>query len=340
VGEKGRRPIPFIGGDYATEAEILASAQEYFLCVVQGHTPAPLVSLRYQILPKYRAAFEVEKSYGRSETDIKKLAVHAVANVVLSGEFGSLQMSRAFPDLKESPPLSECAADLINWSKHFNLTGKRATVETPVLLDVHATLIDCSWTIIAAIQTILHWHFAPAGWLFERRNPPSWRPPLVLFKRYPKAIEPLAPIELKRPLVWEAMTPEYKYAGSPEYLGEVDEPSWPYRLETESQFRQRAQAAFDRWLEFYVTNQKKGAAARGLLEVPKPIDLTHFLWAARYQVDNLSASIIARDVKVEEGTVDKAVKRILDLIHLERRPGKRGPKRPSQRSVQRKPRQG
>jgi hypothetical protein len=279
VEEKRQRSIyvPRITGEFATEDQILARAQEYFLIVVQKVTPGPLYALRERVLPRYREAFYFEKGRGQSDHEIQALSVRGMIDVVLSDEIADLKSLPAFQaEWATSQRMYDASAELVAWCKRFNLTGRREDLTEPADPSVlRSRRRDAIWPLVAALETILHWHFAPAGRLWERQNPPSWRPPERLFREAPFPLETLPPIRLKSVAVWQPTTAKDSaevnalhedarqrlleaYSGDgvdcsaaatqivedlrlkmkryPE-TSVIDTPDWAIQLETEAQFR-------------------------------------------------------------------------------------------------------
>jgi hypothetical protein len=112
---------------------------------------------------------------------------------------------------------------------------------------------------------------------------------------------------------------------------EIDTPDWLITQETENEFCGRMHQSLDRWLGPHIEKRWELARSTGLVEVPGPREDIHFEWAAKYQVEEMSASLIVKECKkkgihISESGVEDAVKRVLDTIRLARRPGKRGAK--------------
>jgi len=322
-GAKGRSPIPFIFADYARADEIQVRAQEFFLCVVHDATPAPLYSLRDKVLPKYREAFEFEAGRGRTEVDTKKYACEALVDVTLGDEMEGLNALPEFQAIRASAPLLyEATDELVSWSKQFNLRGRHpAAGESADSDSVKSARQAAMWPVIAALETVVEWHFGPASWLRSATNPPWWRPPLSLFKGFPKEIETLPAIKLRAPV---CVFPRSNAPGAD--VG-VDQAAWYVGLEPEKQFRTRAQACFELWLDQYIGAKKVLAREAGLVEVPGKRALDHFYWAANYQIEGKYMSTIAKQHNVSEEAAEDAVDNVLDLINLAKRPGRRGRQR-------------
>jgi hypothetical protein len=371
VSKKRRVYIPEITGAYATEEQILSRAREYFLIMVQTHTPKPLVALRNEVFPKYRSAFKAQELQGKSKAEITALAARAFIDAVLGDETESLTVSTEFKHAQEATHgLYEASKALIDWSRTFNLRGKQIKIDQdadPPVVD--AARKDQLWPLHAALGTIFHWHFAPAGWLSEKRTPPQWRPPLHLFKDSPVAFETLPPIQLRSIAPWQpenaeeraavtalredaerrvievyrsgAADPAAKVTEIANHLRrqmasypketEIDTPDWVVTRETEHEFRRRVHQSLDRWLGPHIEKRRECARSLGLIEVPGPREDMHFEWAAKYQVEWMSASRIVEEcrkkgIHISDSGVEDAVQRVLNTIRLERRPGKRGAK--------------
>lgn len=336
MGQKRRIYVPEITGAYATEDQILSRAREYFLIMVQMHTPKPLIALRDDVLPRYRAAFRIQEQR-KSQSKIQELSCQALVDVMLASEVAGVRSLKEFQRArKASPSLYAASSALIDWSKQYNLSGKRAeldqTADPAVLKSARK---DAVWPLVVGLETIVHWHFAPAGWLSERRNPPSWRPPIHLFKDAPLPSNTLPPIQLKSLVAWRPTTDEecaevnaaqekarqqvleaYRISTSdcsaqvtkiaddfrswmkryPEVL-EIDAPDWSIQVETEAQFRRRMHDGLNEWLQGHITERRNYARSLGLVEVPGPRNPEHFEWAAQYQVGGKSASVIVNEFR-------------------------------------------
>ena len=110
--------IPSITGDYASKDLILARAREFFLTVIQTVKPKPLFALRDDVLPKYEAAFDFEKSQGCSELELRKLSCQALADMVLRDELEGLESLSEFQvACADFRRLYDASAALIAWSK-------------------------------------------------------------------------------------------------------------------------------------------------------------------------------------------------------------------------------
>ncbi|MBZ5623503.1 MAG: hypothetical protein LAQ69_32995 [Acidobacteriia bacterium] len=107
----------------------------------------------------------------------------------------------------------------------------------------------------------------------------------------------------------------------------TEQASWDAEFEPEEQFRSRIRYLFELWLNRYVESKKVAARDAGLVEVPGKRELDHFCWTARYQIDQAYISTIARENNKTEKAVEQAIEHVLELISLEKRPGRRGPPR-------------
>ena len=75
-----RNYVPGLGGEYFSQDEIRSCAREHFLWAVTAVTPAPLCSLRDEILPKFQAAFEIEKRRLNSFVGVKEVSLQALVD--------------------------------------------------------------------------------------------------------------------------------------------------------------------------------------------------------------------------------------------------------------------
>jgi hypothetical protein len=320
VKKTDRTFIPWLPGDHLLPDEIRRRSQEFFLISIWNVTPTPLYSLRDDIFDKYRMGFAFEQKRGRENDEIRRIACDAIVDLLWRARIEGVESHPQFQAaVKKHRLLYEAAAALIDWSTRFNLRGKRPE-PSDIASDAPATsTTKYNWPLVAAVETIFWWYFQPAGWLFTARNPPSWRPPS--FDLRPPKPEILPPIPL-RSIVFDPPTKATK---------EIDTPGWYIELEPECSFRDRIMKDFKRWLDTYVSSRRQSAQSAGLVPGPGKRDLQHFIWAAKYQVGGLSYTEIAKEHKkrgthVTDDAVENAVKKLLDLIHLERRPPRRGPK--------------
>ncbi len=128
--KSGRTYIPALTGDYVSEDHLKSWAREFFLNTVWNCAPAPLYSLRDEILPRYSDAFEVEETRGHSFPEIKEIAVDAFADVVIVDGLRIPRSCSEYQALRaSSPAMYEAAERLLKWSKRFNLTGTRVEID-------------------------------------------------------------------------------------------------------------------------------------------------------------------------------------------------------------------
>jgi hypothetical protein len=211
AGQRRRVYVPEITGEYAEEDQILSRAREYFLLMVQMHTPKPLYALRDAVFPKYRSAFGAQERRGKPRTEIQALSCQALVHVVIADEIAGVRSLKEFRQArKASPALYTASAALIDWSKQHNLIGKRIEIDPsadPKVIQSART--NAIWPLLVALETILHWHFAPEGWLrWARPGPPHWRAPIQFYKEAPVPSGTLPPIQLKSFVPWRPTTVE------------------------------------------------------------------------------------------------------------------------------------
>jgi len=317
VMENARIHIPLLEGEYNPPWKIRSLAQILFLDVVTTVTPGPLYALREEILPKYREAFQLEKRRGRSDVEVSSLSSAAVVDRLYQRALKSLKLPPEVQSaMKAHRLLYDAGEALIAWSEAFNLRGKRCGADLTDHADrPGATLQHRGWPIVAALQTILFWHFHPVGWIWERRDPPRWCPPVFTLHEPPLDPEALPPVEL----FVTVQAPDGKESRK------IGVPGWCVGLETEKQFRQRVGEAFGRWMDNYIAGRRESARAAGLEETPSKQKLPlHFSWAAKYQIDKISPSKLAREYRVATDTVKAGIQGALELLNLERRPPQRG----------------
>lgn len=242
----------------------------------------------------------------------------------------------------------------IGWSKTFNLRGKQNKIDKAADQSVvRSARADAIWPLLAALETILHWHFAPAGWLWERRDPPQWRPPVHLFKNPPGVFETMPPIQLTSIAAWQPANAEQRAAiiavheeaerrfievyssGAADpaarltdiannlrrqmetypKTAEINALDWHVGVETEPDFRKRIQGSFDNWLDRHVSERRASARSLGLTQVTDPPDAHHFEWAAKHQVEKMSAKRIAdpcfKDLRLTPSGTSKAIEMVL-----------------------------
>jgi hypothetical protein len=311
-----RTYIPAIMGEYLSEDQVRTRAQEFFLITVWNVAPTALRSLRDDVLPKYRLAFPDQED--RSPNDeIRKRACEAIVDLVWKDKVGNKKLPAEYhAAVAANPLLYGSGAALIAWSKQFNLTGKWSNLDSVTDRDLlTSTFTDDFWPLVAAVETIFWWHFAPAGWLHERGDRPSWRPKLS--NQFPKEPEVLPEIRLT--------TENYDVRSKASIS--VESPGWYIQVESESNFRTRMLKDFKRWLDSHIDDRKEAARKAGWVKGPGRRELSHFSWAVRFQVGKESAAQIARECNRSEEAVDDGVETVLAMIHLDRRPGLKGPKR-------------
>lgn len=318
MNENVRVRIPLLDGEFSTSARIRSHAQIFFLDIVTKVAPSPLYSLRDEILPKYHAAFDFEKSRDQSDIEIGKLATGALVDLFYSQELAVTEPPREVVDRKnEHPLIYDAGAALLEWSDRFNLKGTPyLTGSTDDADGPESSSKQRCWPVIVALKTILFWEFHPMGFRWTRPDPPRWCPALLTLEKPPEGPpEMLPPIQLQTIL----QNPDGK--GS----RETDAPGWYLELETEPQFRKRMKKSFGRWMNDHVANRRRSAYAAGLEETPgKQKLLLHFTWTAKFQINKTSPTELARESRVDTDTVDTGIKGALDLIGLERRPPQRG----------------
>lgn len=317
VNENARIRIPLLDGEFGTLARIRAHAQILFLDIITRVTPAPLHSLRDEILPKYREAFDSEKRRSRSGIEIGKLATDAMVDLLYIQELAVKEFPRELVDLmNEHPLIYDAGAALLNWSDRFSLRGtsylrgRADDADGP-----ESSLKQRCWPVIKALQTIMFWHFHTKGSRWSRPDPPRWCPPVLTLEE-PPALTPecLPPIRLH--VIGQD-------PGSKD--SRVIAPGWYVEWETEQQFRRRMEESFSRWLDGHVADRRQSAYAAGLDEIPgKQKLLLHFTWAAKFQIEKVSPPKLAREWRVTKDTVDAGIDGALDLIGIERRPPQRG----------------
>jgi hypothetical protein len=332
VGKAVRHYIPGLQGEYFSDDEIRLRAREHFLWAIAMVTPRPLHSLRDEILPKYRAAFEFEQRRGKTFLQVKQLSVQALVDVVLQEEIVQLKSLPAYRKVRDSfRSLYEATDELIDWSKSYHLTGKRLPREKVEPGKLGSARVDSVWPLIAAMETILQWHFSPAGVLQTLKKVPLWRP-----KPFdtPKNPGPLPAIRLttiyqdpRASIPNDYLTTFFPDGVTVEPPRVVDTPAWHAGLEPIPEFRRRVTQDFKRWLDHYIAVQGESARLTGLSKGPGKRNLVHFIWTAMYQIDELPATKIVnafKDNNVTAFAVEKAVATILDVIRLEPRPARPG----------------
>ena len=315
-------------GDYRDDYSIRDQAQIHFLWTIQRLTPAPLYSLRDEVFPKYQSALDIERAKGRTNKELHQLIGDALTLVSARNYNEALKCwaERSVP--RELPGLmQEATENLLDWSKRFNLIGKRATVseedtdpafwEVACVNDWKASL----WPIIAAIDTIWIWYAGPRGKVRMLAEPPEWNRPFTLkgFVRGPQSLPPIQLIHAL-PVKTNAILLDDSEASR-----EGNEVAWYVDMEPEKRFRDRAKKSFQRWLDVYMAEQIKSAKRSGLVRAPVKYRLEHYEWAALYQVNRDSVAKIAKAFQRNNVTTDgvrDAIKRVLHQIQLQKRPGR------------------
>lgn len=299
-------------GDYGDDYSIRDQAQIQFLWTIQRCTPAPLYSLRDDVFPNYKAALDSERGRGRTNKELYQLIGDALTLVSAPNDSETLKCWAERSAPRELPALMRAATEnLLDWSKKFNLIGKRTQVSEedtdPAFWEVacvnnwKASL----WPIIAAIDTIWVWYAGPRGKIRMLAEPPEWNRPVTLkgLVRGPQALPPI------------------RLTGASRVGNEV---AWYVDMEPEKRFRDRAKKSFQRWLDEYVDEQIKSAKRSGLVKAPVKYRLEHYEWAASYQVNRDSVAKIAKAYHRNNITTDgvrDGIKRVLQQIRLQGRPG-------------------
>jgi hypothetical protein len=299
VKSTGRTYIPVLKGEFLTKDEIQFWAQEFFLSVVSQVTPDPLYFLDKEVLPKYAAAFKLERRLGKTGLDLFGLSLEALVEVALRNE--------AISTATKSSPLHHVARELVAWGERFNLKGARGVAGDATK---ESNISNRLWPLVAALETIHHWALTRDIVPMFRHKP----------YEFPSEKVALPPIQLRT----------NHHDGRK--MVEIDTPGWYVSVERESNFRRRVSADFKRWLDTYVTRRKESTRTAGLLKAPGKRDLQHFIWTAKYQIGGIPASNIAKEYGVTPEAARSGIEDILNLIGLEPRPGRTGPKRKKHRS--------
>jgi hypothetical protein len=331
VKSKGRHYIPGLNGAFFSESEIRARARENFLWAITIMTPAPLYSLRDDVLPAFQAAFELEAGRGKSSNEIKELSAIALLDVTFPHENADLRALPEYQAFRDSSLLIYRAIEeLMAWTRRFNLEGRRAKLSPNASPEaVGLARMDSVWPLVVALETILGWHFLAGRAIETLGGIPifrSWNPPV-------KPMDNLEPIQLRtvvhdtRASIPREMLDRLVPDGPPiEPPKEVNTPAWQVEWEPEGSFRARALKDFQTWLNGYVADRKRSAQSTGLVKGPGKRDLSHFVWAAKCQVERVPLPQLANKYNVSPETMVDGVRSILNLIRLSRRPSLRGPK--------------
>ncbi len=326
----GRTYIPALTGEYVSEDALRSWAREFFLNAIWSSAPAPLYSLRNDILPRYSDAFEVEEIRGHSFPEIKEIAVDTFADVVIVDGLGIPKPRPEFQALRGlSPAMYEAAEQLLEWSKRFNLTGKRMDTDEAADPRISKTArMDSVWPMIAALETILQWHFGNAGVVQTPAGLPLWRPKSFKFPKEPEILPAITlrtlrydPRARTSPELLKKLEPNGPPVRDPI---EENTAGWYVQLESEAGFRSRAGKDFERWLDGYVAEKHKSALSAGLVKGPGKRDLARFRWAAEYQVKGARASELANKYCVSKEAIVDGWNWVLELIRLKPRVGSRG----------------
>jgi hypothetical protein len=313
VKKTGRINIPVFAGAYTQPGLARSQAQDFFLSVVPSVAPGLLYSLRDEILPKYRSAFKFEKKKGLSDDEAQEIAREAIVVLAWTAEFGDAQLPPEFGEGKRvHARLYKAGKALLAWQNAFNLCGKRSPAGNRDALSFQ----NENWALITALETILFWHFHPRGPLWERSDPPKWRPPFLKYKERRVEPELLPKIQLRTRFM-------NRLTGA---VRDVDTPAWCTEAETEPDLKKRLRYDFERWLDAYVMQRKQLAQTAGLVTRPRKL-VDHLSWAVKFQVGGMSTRRISRESDVSEAAVEDAIQPVFDLVNLERRPGQRGPAR-------------
>jgi hypothetical protein len=333
--DNGRKNIPAITGEFLSEDDIRSRAQEFFLMIVNIAAPKPLYSLRDQVLPIYKTAFELVTTSGAPVPDVKNLALKTLVDVVVTNDIADIKQSPTYKSIRRSHQRwYEAAESLVVWSKEYNLTGKRVCVAEDADPGVmKSARLNSLWPIVAGLETLLLWHFGKGGVLQTLAGVPLWRPARPTVRVEP---EVLPPIRLKtmvndpRSDIPASILRKFDPNGPPiREPNEEDTPGWYVGLESAAEFRRRAHCDFKRWLDDYVAYQSARAKSIGLVKGPGKRELTHFIWTAKYQIEQAPATRIAAEWKshnITKHAVEKAVYGVLELVQLEPRPAHPGRK--------------
>jgi hypothetical protein len=100
--------------------------------------------------------------------------------------------------------------------------------------------------------------------------------------------------------------------------------TWNPLEETANSYQQRLRDAFNEWSKAYVKEVRMLAPAFEMVLRPRKRDESHFEWLAKFQVQKLSFTDIAKEVKQSSEAVTEAVKRTAELIALNARRSPRG----------------
>jgi hypothetical protein len=168
--KSGRIAIPLLDGAFNSPSDIRSRAQEFFLSIVMTETPAPLFSLRDDVLPKYLDAFKFERERGVNASDISRLAVHAVVNLLWINRLRNTAVPNEVQTARRDHLLIYRAGTaMILWCERFSLKARNGVAGS----SDDSSSEDESWPVIAALQTIFSGVFIPLdtfGWAALRQS--------------------------------------------------------------------------------------------------------------------------------------------------------------------------
>jgi hypothetical protein len=306
--------IRLAAGDHAVESTVREEAQAWFLDALRCVPSDAANWLRNFAWPAYRSEmFEGEAhriqredpwSLDRFRNERRAVFVRAL---MASDVHSDAALSRLSPDIPLPIGLSEdlrtTVDAVIRWSLIFNLRGLVPAKFMGDTSEFEQCWKAWSWPVCVAEETLWYWTDC------DRDEIPGEKPP-----RWPRA-------------------QKVHRVRAPGVLGQIKfkDPvlDWQVNRETKNDFRGRALSEFTRWLDDYISVKLSERAVGDLIPPPRKRELEHFVWLALYQVEGLSAREIAIECYKSEETVKDACERILRLIALRRRPGKRGPQRQS-----------
>jgi hypothetical protein len=309
-----RIAIPLLEGAFNDPLVVRAHAQEFFLSIVMEKTPAPLYSLRDDVVPRYVEAFTFELRNGVEQVEIGGMTVRAIVDLVwINRSKQSALPEEVLASRRDHPLLYTAGEALILWCERFSLKAADSGSESEAREDSNGG--ERSWPLLVALQTVFFWCFDPIGHVWARSNPPKWRPPFFRLKPVVPDNEILPPIQLRTDSVDLS-------SGN---VSEIDVPGWYISLETAPAFRKRMHDAFEQWLGKYVAAREKVALEAGLQRTPEKRQLVlQFTWLAKYQIDKVSPQRLAREYKRAVATVEEGIDTALELIQLEKRAPVRG----------------
>jgi len=315
--------IRFVGGDYGYQARIRAEAQAWFLDALRCVHSSPTKWLLEHVWPPYLAALgQLTEDYDLGLQDERRARFkREVTELDLHNDAARSNSSLTDRPPAEAEELRQAAARLIEWSHRFNLRGRVPDNAADVIHEPAQSWSLSSWPMRAAEETLWSWYTSPDRETLLREASPRWQ-------RYAEQtaggvwLEFLNPIQLKQP-VFRA-EPDCRVANPPEVSYEMNLLAWYVERESEKMFRARAREAFETWLDNFVDDRLQKATANGMTRAPEKRELDHFVWLALYQVERISASVIAVACNVSVDAVKDALERTAGLIGLAMRPGRRG----------------